>query len=539
MSIFAKLISFMGKWRYKKKSKIFTYRQRTNKNDLDQSVHSNMELNKNNPICYLCGNKMINERCYLSNKEEFKETPCFIHDEHIIQNALHGKLKSDSILCKSCGTILGDDIDSKFVSLFAPFIERLKKFLIKKDHGDKNAITLKGHLYKNEEFNEKINVQIRDGKVSPIEPYYKVDESEGCITIYANEKRAKQFKPIVQEELKSKGGNPESFEFKSKTDIQDEGILGYFFSEGIGNFNEIFKKGFVKIAVDFAAHCGISRENMSRVLEIDRKTQMAKLKYDNCYFPFISIGTIDVIIELNRPDIEELYPTHTIILFNQKIGDKNHLYCYIDLFSTFQYYVLLNSTYTGEDIHKVFHQTIIKQIIPEIEVKRIRPKHLSIVIQEYNIDMAKYKGESLSDLYDFIEKEVKNYRISSVLNFQEELKKMFNKISLSIALQIGGKEIPNTEEIISIINYDIPDSQKRSVIFEYHDYVEDENNFNYQPFRKIFYENDGDGGVEGMSSPIECNSPSITDHVRREYCHMKFNQLNNFIIDKDKISEKS
>lgn len=126
--------------------------------------------------------------------------------------------------------------------------------------------------------------------------------------------------------------------------------------------------------------------------------------------------------------------------------------------------MLLNSTYTGEDIYKVFHQTIIKQVIPEIDVKRIWPKHLSIVIQEYNIDIAKYKGESLSDLYDFIEKEVKNYRVSSVLNFQEELKKMFNKISLSIALQIGGKEIPNTEEIISSINYDIPDSQKQSVI---------------------------------------------------------------------------
>ncbi|MPM28260.1 hypothetical protein SDC9_74780 [bioreactor metagenome] len=522
----------MGKWKYKKKSKMFTYRQRTEV-DLSKPTYGNMEQ-KNNSICYLCGNAMISEEFYLSHKEEFKETPCFLHDEHIIQNALHGKLKSNSILCKSCGTILGDDIDSQFVSLFAPFIERLKKLLIRKDHGSKNIVTLKGHLYKNEELNEKIDVQIREGKVSPIEPYYEVDESEGKVTIYANDKRAKQYKPVVQEEIKSKGANPDFFEFKSKTDIQDEGILGYFFTEGVPNFNEIFKKGFVKIAVDFAAHCGISRENMPQVLEIDSTTQIGKLKYKNCCFPFISIGAIDTIIELNRPDIEDLYPTHTIILFNQKTESRNLLYCYIDLLSTFQYYVLLNPNYKGEDIHEVFHQTIIKQEIPEIDVKRIRPKHLSIVIQEYNIDMTKYKGESLSDLYDFIEKEIKNYQVTPSLNFQDELKRMFNKISLPMALQVGGKDIPNTEEIISSINYKIPDSQKRSVIFEYYDYVEDENNFNYQLFRKIFYENDGDGGVEVMSSPVECNSPTIIDEYRKQYCHMKFNQLNNFIINKEK-----
>lgn len=514
---------------------MFTYRQRTEV-DLRKPTYGNMEQKKNNSICYLCGNVMISEEYYLSNKEEFKEMPCFLHDEHIIQNALHGKLKSNSILCKSCGTILGDEIDSQFVSLFAPFIERLKKFLIRKDHGSKNIITLKGHLYKDKELNEKINVQIREGKVSPVEPYYEVDESEGSVTIYANEKRAKQYKPIVQEEIKNKGANPDSFEFKSKTDIQEEGILGYFFTEGVTNFNEIFKKGFVKIAIDFAAHCGVSRENMPQVLEIDCTTQIGKLKHENCCFPFISIGAIDTIIELNRPDIEDLYPTHTIILFNQKTESSNKLYCYIDLFSTFQYYVLLDPNYKGEDIHETFHQTIIRQEIPEIDIRRIRPKHLSIVINEFDIDMTKYDGETLSEFYDFIEKEIANYRVSSTLSLQEELRKIFDRISLPMALQVAGADIPQTEAITSSINFEISDSQKQSVIFEFHDYVEDEDNFNYQLFRKIFYENDGNNGVEVMSSPIECNSPTITDIIRREYCHMKFNQLNNFIINKTEES---
>lgn len=133
---------------------------------------------------------------------------------------------------------------------------------------------------------------------------------------------------------------------------------------------------------------------MPQVIKIEDATQMAKLKYDNCCFPFVSIGAIDTIIELNRPDLEDLYPTHTIILFNQKVENRNLLYCYIDLFSTFQYYILLNSNYKGKDIHEVYHQTIIKQEIPEIDVRRVRPKHLSIVINEYDIDMTKYRGNS-------------------------------------------------------------------------------------------------------------------------------------------------
>ena len=100
----------MEKWRYKKKSKMFTYRQRIEIDSLSKPIHGNMEQKTNNSICYLCGNSMISEEYYLSHKEEFKETPCLLHDEHIIQNALHGKLKSNSILCKNCGTILGDEI---------------------------------------------------------------------------------------------------------------------------------------------------------------------------------------------------------------------------------------------------------------------------------------------------------------------------------------------------------------------------------------------------------------------------------------------
>jgi hypothetical protein len=42
-----------------------------------------------------------------------------------------------------------------------------------------------------------------------------------------------------------------------------------------------------------------------------------------------------------------------------------------------------------------------------------------------------------------------------------------------------------------------------------------------------------------MSSPIECNSPTITAAYKREYCHLKFNQLTNFINNKELSKENN
>lgn len=136
-------------------------------------------------------------------------------------------------------------------------------------------------------------------------------------------------------------------------------------------------------------------------------------------------------------------------------------------------------------------------------------------------------------MYDFIEKEVHKYKTSPILNFPTELKNIFDRVSLPIALQVGEKEISGKEEVVAEINYQIPDSEKKAIIYEMYNYNKNEEHFNYQLYRNIFYENDGKGGVEPMSSPIECNSSTITDKVRKAYCHMKFEQLNRFISQKD------
>ena len=48
--------------------------------------------------------------CYACGKEI---TPSNRSDEHIIPNAIGGRLKSKSLLCKQCNSDFGDSIDSE------------------------------------------------------------------------------------------------------------------------------------------------------------------------------------------------------------------------------------------------------------------------------------------------------------------------------------------------------------------------------------------------------------------------------------------
>lgn len=54
-----------------------------------------------NDKCYVCGNSYDGA---LTRR----------HDEHIIQNAIGGKLTSNRVVCESCGGKLGDSIDTPF-----------------------------------------------------------------------------------------------------------------------------------------------------------------------------------------------------------------------------------------------------------------------------------------------------------------------------------------------------------------------------------------------------------------------------------------
>ncbi|OYD93715.1 hypothetical protein CDG76_17155 [Nostoc sp. 'Peltigera membranacea cyanobiont' 210A] len=477
-------------------------------------------------LCYLCGREMFDEKVYLKDKDKFSEEPALKHKEHIIQNALIGRLKPNNILCKACGNKLNDTIDINFVNIFASITEILQKKNVQKERKN-NSPELKGHFL-NKETQEKINIIIKDLKASPVKPYYKVDYENKIIKIYANESIAKNYKNKVVSEVKNQINDIQLYEIKYITDISSEnGSLFLYFTEGIDNCNEKLCLGLNKIATGFAYHHGVRRTDLVRSLDITQDNE--KIIYSKNVIPFFPIGCFDIFLELNRPELESYYPTHTLILFTQKYtNDKKLLYCYIDLFSTFQFYVLLNENYEGDDIHKEYYQTVLGQELPEIEIRKIRPKFLNVIIENFKIDRSKYKGSSTNDLYDFVEEEYKKIQLKSQINIDDILVNIANDLMICYSVSQVSKlsSLPNfplKDVINSFRNF--KSLHLQCFLSEIKHYL-DKNNY---IFRRYFYDDDGNDEVEILSTPDEI----IASYKKNElpikaYGYRKFQQLQSF-----------
>lgn len=286
-------------------------------------------------------------RCYVCNKEIMDKPTstsyCTAHGEHIIHNGIRGKLVSRTILCEECGGAYSKD-DANFCKIFAPFIVALNYRMIPADHGKPDGNTLKGSIFKTPDIKEGDNgmeVTAKNGKVIPIQPYYTIEGNK--IDVYAGEKRIKDYLKVLTKELTDKGEDINYYTIELHTDIHDQGYLAYYFSKGNDTFNVDFKKGMVKIATEYAIHCGIGREVLTEVISIDDNGK-GTIDYDKAKLtPFIPTTLFDILYETYRYLFEDGYPSHMLKLFTSKYHDgKTRLYCYLDLFSTFQYYVLLN-----------------------------------------------------------------------------------------------------------------------------------------------------------------------------------------------------
>ena len=374
-------------------------------------------------------------RCYVCNREMVDKPTdsslCKAHGEHIIHNGIRGKLISRSILCEECGGAYSKD-DANFCKIFAPFVVALSDRMIPADHGKTDGNTLKGSIFKTpdvKEGDEGLEVTAKNGEVIPVQPFYTIEENK--INVYAGKKRIKDYLKVLTKELADNVDDIANYTIERHTDIHDQGYIAYYFSKGNDNFNEEFKKGMVKIATEYALHCGISRELLTEVISIDDKGK-ATIDYDRAkLIPFIPTTLFDILYEDHRYLFEDGYPSHMLKLFTSKYNDgKTRLYCYLDLFSTFQYYVLLNDDYEGEEISETYAQRLIpKRQRPD--VSDYSPKDLSIVIQEYKIDKSGLEGKSYEEQVAYVQTCIDKYPLQSY-GLHVALKKAVERIYMIV-----------------------------------------------------------------------------------------------------------
>ena len=477
--------------------------------------------------CYKCGHEMVTEGYYKANPEKFTTEPRFNHNEHIIQNALFGRLKPNNILCKQCGNDASTDIDKDFVTLFHFITQTIRHILINKDHGKGSINTMNGVLFDDRNI-KKRDIMIRDNVAAPKEPFHEYDPENEKLTIYATKARAPQYLNTLKLEFTKNGIDVNKIQVEIVEDISHLGPVGIFFTEGVDRFHDKFINGFRKIAAGYATYCGIPRNQLKDLVEIGIDGK-AEFKNEQNVFPFISVGAIDKLLEMNRPLIERHFPSHTLILFSQKLAeDVQHLYCYVDLFSTFQYYILLNDNYSGEEIYHNYHQATAVETKSNTDVAKTRHKYFNLIIDEYQIDTTKYKGTTSEEYIGFLQREVDNYSFNPGISLKDQLNTMMSSLSHNYHIaKLQGVDFPISDIFLSGVSQ-IEASDKIALPLGFTEYFED--NESYKQFRSSFLGKDNNGSYNNMSAPLASRDRLMNRETMRSYCTLKFNQMSKYIF---------
>ncbi|MCF2177854.1 HNH endonuclease [Photobacterium phosphoreum] len=329
-------------------------------------------------ICYLTG-EQINE----SNKSL----------EHIIPNALGGVLTHKYVLTHDSNQKLNSDIDEEFNSIFESAHQRLA---LKKDRGK-----LGGIKAFHRDFGKDIIV--RNGKCYPIEPFF---DSKTNIVYAKDNKTGVNFSKYI-----AKKESLDADLIKVVTDMTGQ------FEVKFGFDNSIFKKGLAKIAAGFATYHGVSRDNLCGIIDLNNN----KFKDNILIAPYFPTTNEESYFEENIHN-SNYYTMHSLVLFGSS-KDKL-LYCYVELFSTYQYFIILNDNYEGDDIYKkyfhslsentLFDYSAYKNSIPNADgLSKLLPdeyrKYPKYYIQSMNnnlvsnLDLVKaYSHFKMNTLYSYI-----------------------------------------------------------------------------------------------------------------------------------------
>ena len=314
---------------------------------------------------------------------------------------------------------------------------------------------------------------------------------------------------MLAKELADKGDNIEHYTIEQHTDIHDLGYLAYYFSKGNDNFNEDFKKGMVKIATEYAIHCGIDREVLTEVISIDDKGK-GTIDYDKAKLtPFIPTTLFDILYEDYRYLFEDGYPSHMLKLFTSKYNDgKTRLYCYLDLFSTFQYYVLLSDKLSKQPpVYENYIQTLQKMERTEPEINVFDPKEIMILADQYGVEPTMNPDEFSKRIKIAIAKRSQKTAVKEII--QNKLK----------GLNYYLFSLKSTESLL-----------KMNLSLKL--YFDKQEKFNERNFRTITISNDC---KQVLSYPYAINS-YLKDQPQAllNYTNAKFNRLNYLLCNKTK-----
>ncbi len=270
--------------------------------------------------CYICLSE-LNE----TNKSQ----------EHIIINAIGGRLKSKDLICKNCNNKYGDSIDSQLAKELHYFSSH---FIIKRDRGEV-PIVKKLKNSKNEEFD------IIDGRTPRMsKPEIDVKEKDGEVNISIRARNEKELLKILNG-LKKKFPQIDLEKAKEKF-IRDSYYLKDPLSIPIQIGDDASFKSICKTSLNFY----FLKTNLKR----------------DYVLPSINF----LKSESKENPVEHFYPEKRII--PQKEGEILHsillkgdranklLYCFVEFFSTFSFLIRFSNKFNDESFEHSYCYDVLK-----------------------------------------------------------------------------------------------------------------------------------------------------------------------------------
>ena len=320
--------------------------------------------------------------CYLCGKA-FNNSTTIRHGEHVIQNSIGGAIISDEILCRKCGEGLGKTVDTPFAIALSALTVLLQP---PRDRGDRSHVesrivvnTLDAAPL------EHIRLMLKsDFSVVPTRPIFFKSESRKTVTVLAATlKQAENYSrsPVVELELIGGYG----LELSTNAATYAEMLL----VTASPNSLQLLR-GVLKIAIGYASHNGVTRENFAHFIDHDDLTSSDSLVRSSV-FPYYPTNDVERFFETGKHAHEDWYPTHHLYLFNQ----GSNLYCYVELFGTIQKYVHLSGAYSGPPLTKKFVQKAEKWQFDERMFTAGDPKDLHLLAGQFDVQTT---GRSWDDV---------------------------------------------------------------------------------------------------------------------------------------------
>lgn len=374
--------------------------------------------------------------------------------EHVIQQALGGRYESPNILCSKCNEFIGANIDVPFNRIFNPVIDQIENFIRQRKSS-----------------HPKYKGKARyDGKV---------------YDVLIQNKRV-----VACAEL--------SRQLRNNTKILnlDFEILSYNFDIS----TEVFLQGVKKIAFNFAVEKKIDISFLQHGLEVKLNgKRVSKVRYNYYTIPFVPLNPMDCHMELEA----DFLPYHNLILFSQ----ERYLWCYVELFGTFQYYVLLSDKW---DKSKVIMESYL-QLIQKIDrtppqMQRWRPKYSLIYSSAYDVPPSP-------------EREVMKARVAEAVRLEPYEKSMSKIISSKISKYIS-----------NYIRTDLSELEKRKYGMSLLLYFDEEDHLIENRYRQVTL---GEQEWEMVSYPLKLMMFQKQDKLKdREYREEKLRRLNEYLLAK-------